>query len=138
MIDKSIKKQLEYYLKYNLLTPHAKHKLITFLLFCINHNITTSNIPGEKGARRLMARYKIVRAQLPLGLTRFDLNDTFMHIVSSIDLHFLNQEYRAAGGFTMKQIRTQTFNTGMEGGFQPQQPEPQDTISRLKKRIGGQ
>ncbi len=109
VLDETLKSRLEYYLKYNPLTPKATHKLISFLCFSINVAVTVSNIPTREDARKLNARYKLQRALLPNGLTKFDMTDTYLHILAGIDHCYTNQLFRAAQGFTMKQIHTHTL-----------------------------
>lgn len=131
--DKSLKTQLEFYLNNNPITPKAAHKLITLFLFALNSSIVVSNIPTEREAMKLKALYKIMRAQFPMGLTRFDLNDTTLHVISGIDHLYANQLFRAAKGFTMKRVGTHTIESHYrEEGTQPEQQE-QNVLSRASK-----
>lgn len=141
VIDKSLKAQFEYYLKYQPPTPKASHKLKIFLLFCINSQFVTSNIPTGKDLieqRRLQARYKLIVAQLPLGLTRYDINDSFIHLTSLIDHLYQNQLLRARGGFTMKRVSTKTIEAGGFGqDHQGNEQEKSERSILQKMRIQG-
>lgn len=138
VIDKSLKAQFEYFLKYQPPTPKAAHKLKIFLLFCINSQFVTSNIPTGKDLieqRRLQARYKLIVAQLPLGLTRYDINDSFIHLTSLIDHLYQNQLLRARGGFTMKRVSTKTIEAGGFGqnqGKDEQERSEQSILQRMR------
>lgn len=130
--DKSLKVQLEYYLTSSPITPKATHKLITLFLFALNSSIVVSNIPTEHEAMKLKALYKIMRAQFPMGLTRFDLSDTTLHVIAGIDHLYANQLFRAAKGFTMKRVGTHTIESHYrEEGTQPEQQE-RDTYAKAK------
>jgi len=106
--DLSLRKDLDFYLRQNPLTPRAMHKLKVFYRGVINMGIVVSNIRNSKEFERLVDKYNILRVELPLGLTLYDMNDSFTHVIDIIDLNFLNQLYRATGGFHMRRISTQT------------------------------
>jgi hypothetical protein len=135
VIDKSLKAQLEYFLQHQPPTPKAAHKIKTFFLFCINAQFVTSNIPTREEMieqRRLQAQFRLIEAQLPLGLTKYDMNDTYIHTTSLIEHLYRNQLLRARNGFTMKRVGTKTFEAG---GFD-QKDEQEKSEQGILKRMG--
>ena len=123
--DLSLRKDLDFYLRKNPLTPRAMHKLKVFYRGVINMGIVVSNIRNAREFERLVDKYNILRVEMPLGLTLYDMNDAFMHVIDIIDLNFLNQLYRATGGFHMRRISTQTnesINSDPGGGSAEQSP----------------
>ncbi len=124
--DVTQQKQLDFYLKKNPLTHKAKYKLKMYYRAVMNPALVVSNYKNEKQAERLHARYKIIKSQLTLGLTRYDINDSFMHVISIIDHAYMNQQYRAYGGFTMKRISTTTTENVNRDIGQPNDGEVED------------
>lgn len=124
--DVTQQKQLDFYLKKNPLTPKARYKLKMYYRAVMNPALVVSNYKNEKQAERLHARYKIIKSQLTLGLTRYDINDSFMHVISIIDHAYMNQQYRAYGGFTMKRISTTTTENVNRDIGQPSDGEAED------------
>jgi len=106
--DLSLRKDLDFFLRHNPLTPRAMHKLRIYYRGVINMGMVVSNIRNYHDFQRLVDKYNILRVELPLGLTLYDMNDSYTHVVDIIDLNFLNQLYRATGGFHMRRISTQT------------------------------
>jgi hypothetical protein len=133
--DPNLRKQLDHYLRYNPLTPAATHKLKVYYRGVLNMGLVGSNIRNQNDFERLMDRYLITKCELPLGLTCYDVNETFTHVINIIDLNFFNQELRAIGGFLLKRLATQTSesvsheNSGM--GQQMQQQQEQSTLNKL-------
>lgn len=113
--DLSLRKDLDFYLRHNPLTPRAMHKLRIYYRGVINMGMVVSNIRNNRDMDRLTDKYNILRVELPLGLTLYDMNDSYTHVVDIIDLNFLNQLYRATGGFHMRRISTSTNET-IDGG----------------------
>lgn len=119
--DLSLRKDLDFFLRHNPLTPRAMHKLRIYYRGVINMGMVVSNIRNTTDFNRLVDKYNVLRVELPLGLTLYDMNDSFTHVLDIIDLNFLNQLYRATGGFHMRRISTQTSeNINGEGkdGFE--------------------
>lgn len=84
--------------------------------------IVVSNIRNMNDFNRLVDKYNVLRVELPLGLTLYDMNDSYTHVVDIIDLNFLNQLYRANGGFHMRRISTSTtesINAEPDAGGEP-------------------
>lgn len=109
--DLSLRKDLDFFLRQNPLTPRAMHKLRIYYRGVINMGMVVSNIRSNRDFDRLVDKYNVLRVELPLGLTLYDMNDSFTHVLDIIDLNFLNQLYRATGGFHMRRISTQTNET---------------------------
>lgn len=133
--DPNLRKQLDHYLRYNPLTPAAVHKLKTYYRGVLNMGLVASNIKRTHDFERLMDRYLIIKCELPLGLTCYDVNETFNHIVNIIDLNFLNQEFRAIDGFHMKRIATTTsesVSADMTPNGYDQRAQEQNTMQKLQ------
>lgn len=126
-----MKSQLEYYLKCRPLSPNATHKVKTYFLFALNSQFVTSNIPTDHDnveQQKLYLRYKMMKTSIPLGLTKYDINDTFIHIIGMIDHLYYNQLLRARAGFTFKRISTQTFESSDMSQSTPRQDKDEQTI----------
>jgi hypothetical protein len=132
--DPNLRKQLDHFLKYNPLTPSATHKLKVYYRGVLNMGLVASNIRKTNDFDRLMDRYLIIKCELPLGLTCYDVNETFSHVVNIIDLNFFNQLMRSIDGFHMKRIAT-TTNESIQGdgsnAFEHRAQE-QDTMTKLQ------
>jgi len=129
--DLSLRKDLDFYLANNPLTRRAMHKLKIFYRGVINMGMVVSNIRNQHEFDRLVDKYNILRVELPLGLTLYDMNDAYTHVVDIIDLNFLNQLYRATGGFHMRRISTTTQET--TDGMSQAPPEPSQQQSMWSK-----
>jgi len=126
--DLALRKDLDFYLSSNPLTHKAMHKLKIYYRGVINMGMVVSNIKGQREFERLTDKYNVLKVEIPLGLTLYDMNDTFTHVVDIIDLNFLNQLYRAAGGFHMRRIGTQTSEAlGDSGSNQGPDEHERDT-----------
>jgi hypothetical protein len=97
--------------------------------------IVASNIRKREDFERLMDRYLIIKCELPLGLTCYDVNETFMHVINIIDLNFFNQSLRAIDGFHMKRLATTTSeslqNDMPQQGYD-QRMQEQSTMQKLQ------
>jgi hypothetical protein len=133
--DPNLRKQIDHYLKHNPLTPAALHKLKIYYRGTLNMGLVASNLRNEKDFKRIEDRYLIIKCEMPLGLTCYDVNDTYGHIVNLIDLNFLNQELRAVGGFHMKRIATTTSENVQHDqssfGQYDQRAQEQTTMQKL-------
>jgi len=133
--DPNLRKQIDHYIKHNPLTPAAMHKLKIYYRGVLNMGLVASNVRNEKDFLRIQDRYLIIKCEMPLGLTCYDVNDTYGHIVNIIDLNFFNQELRAIGGFHMKRIATTTSESVQHdvsmGAQYDQRAQDQSTMQKL-------
>lgn len=133
--DPNLRKQIDHFIKHNPLTPAAIHKLKIYYRGVLNMGLVASNVRNEKDFLRIQDRYLIIKCEMPLGLTCYDVNDTFGHVVNIIDLNFFNQELRAIGGFHMKRIATTTSESiqhdASVGAQYDQRVQEQSTIQKL-------
>lgn len=130
--DVNLRKQLDHYLKHNPLTPAAVHKLKIYVRGVLNMGLVASNVRNSNDFERLMDRYLITKVELPLGLTCYDVNETFTHVINIVDLNYFNQELRAIGGFHMKRIATQTSESISQDQTQMQRGvEDKSTLQKL-------
>lgn len=133
--DPNLRKQIDHYIKHNPLTPAAIHKLKIYYRGVLNMGLVASNLRNERDFARIQDRYNIIRCEMPLGLTCYDVNDTFGHIINIIDLNFFNQELRAVGGFHMKRIATTTSESVQHDqssyGQYDQRAQEQNTMQKL-------
>lgn len=99
--------------------------------------MVVSNIRNTHDFDRLCDKYNVLRVELPLGLTLYDMNDSFTHVLDIIDLNFLNQLYRATGGFHMRRISTQTSeNINGEGKESFDDPSSQQSMWQRMNIMG--
>jgi hypothetical protein len=133
--DPNLRKQIDHYIRHNPLTPAAMHKLKIYYRGVLNMGLVASNVRNEKDFLRIQDRYLIIKCEMPLGLTCYDVNDTFGHVVNIIDLNFFNQELRAIGGFHMKRIATTTSESVQHdasmGAQYDQRAQEQSTMQKL-------
>ena len=85
LMDEATRDIAEYIINSSL-SYEAKLKLLTYAHTLLIKEF--ANIRGERDLQRLRTRKELIEAELPLGLTRFDLRPEYHHIVNLISLRF--------------------------------------------------
>jgi hypothetical protein len=88
------------FLKRYPLTRKATLKLRNFYMLTIHPLIVSGNIPTERDEAVLLGIFNRAMAELPLGLTRFDMTPNFHQVVILTRLHFVVQLQKARKGRT--------------------------------------
>ena len=97
------------FIQANKFTPRAKNKLITFLRQILDREYALTKLDSSNGGRdflMLRDRLHILKAEFPLGLTKYDMSPEAQWVLSNIDMKWLAKIYRSKGGF--ERIRLQT------------------------------
>jgi len=106
-LDDSLAYILDYIERSNL-TRRAKEKLMVYAITLFDKEFAVSRLESWEDYLRLLDKKHILDADLPLGLTRFDMTPEFHHIVDLIALKFDIKVRRSmAGGFERRLIATQ-------------------------------
>ena len=115
------------YILSNKFTPRAKKKLITFMRNLLDREYAVTKLdPQDSGKQFWMLRDKlqILKAEFPLGLTKYDMSPELQWVLSSIDMKWLAKVYRSMGGFERKSIQTSRHE--IHDGRPPVEEEEQE------------
>jgi hypothetical protein len=95
------------------LTDRAKARLMIYVRTLMDKEFAISRIsqtdPGDM--QKIMADKALIDADLPLGLTIFDMTPDFHHIVNLLRIKFGIKVRRSIGGFERRIIPTQRMET---------------------------
>jgi hypothetical protein len=119
------------YIESNKFTPRARRKLTVFLRNLLDREYALTKLDsGDSGKQFYMLRDKlqILKAEFPLGLTKYDMNPELQWVLSSMDMKWLAKVYRAMGGF--ERIRIQTHRHEITPHETPEQIEEKEHSRR--------
>jgi len=89
------------------LTDRAKAKLQIYIITLLDKEFAISRLENREDYMKLMDDKYILDADLPLGLTRFDITPEFQHILDLVRIKFGIKIRRSMGaGFERKIIAT--------------------------------
>jgi len=89
------------------LTDRAKEKLAIYIVVLLDREFATSKIRDNEDFMRLQDDKDLLDADLPLGLTRFDISPEFQHIIDLLRIKFGIKVRRSFGGFERTILATQ-------------------------------
>jgi len=104
-------RDLVFYLKNSSLTDRAKEKIRVYITTLLDKEFAVSRITDRSDHRRLIDDKELIDADIPLGLTRFDMTPEFHHIINLIRIKFGIKIRRSLGGFERRMIPTQIRET---------------------------
>jgi len=95
------------------LTDRAKNKIMIYTRTLLDKEFAISRISptNELDMQRVMADKALIDADLPLGLTVFDMTPDFHHIINLLRIKFGIKIRRSIGGFERRIIPTQRMET---------------------------
>lgn len=133
MTKPEVRGAIDHFLYYNSPTDKATHRLITFIRAALDTALAGSYLRDQRDYDRLYDAYQIMKCETPLGLTCYDVDESYNHIMNMVDLHFTNTLLKARGGFIIKRVATQTMENinsdGNASGVGAQEPS---LLNRLR------
>lgn len=95
------------YIESVALTDRAKTKLQIYIITLLDKEFAISRLENKEDLMKLMDDKHVLDADLPLGLTRFDITPEFQHILDLVRIKFGIKIRRSmGGGFERKIIAT--------------------------------
>ena len=95
------------YIESIALTDRAKTKLQIYIITLLDKEFAISRLENREDYMKLMDDKYILDADLPLGLTRFDITPEFQHVLDLVRIKFGIKIRRSMGaGFERKIIAT--------------------------------
>ena len=125
------------YIKSAKLTRRAKKVIMLHASFCLDIENAVTKINNYEDYMRVLDKKKIVEADLPVGLTRFDVTPDFLHILGEISYKWELKIRRSFGGFERGIIATQRHETVTELKQPPVPsvpPESRSWVSKIFRR----
>ena len=92
----------------------AKEKLVLYAYTLLHREFAVTRLRGERDLRRILIQKSLIDADLPLGLTRFDLTPEFHHVVNLISIKFQAKLLRSVDGFERIALVSQRQITARE------------------------
>lgn len=115
-------KSLSDYIRIAPLTRRGKYKLMVYIKILLDREFTMSNLTGKSDVESLSLDKLLIDADLPLGLTRFDLSPEFQHIINLVRIKFGIKSRRSLFGFERISVNTQRqvqeTNDGGDGSME--------------------
>lgn len=135
MTKPEVRGAIDHFLYHNSPTPKATHRLITFIRASLDTALAGSYLRDQRDYDKLYDAFQILKCETPLGLTCYDVDESYNHIMNIVELHFVNTLLKARGGFIIKRVATQTMENissdGGAGGVGAQEPS---ILNRLRMR----
>jgi hypothetical protein len=88
------------------------------------------NADGGKQFYMLRDKFQILKAEFPLGLTKYDMSPEIQWVLSNIDMKWLAKVYRSIGGFERKQIQTSHHEITQHEALTPEEVEEKEHTRR--------
>lgn len=110
-------KSLADYIRIAPLTRRAKYKLMIYIKTLLDREFSMSNVVDSKDMDSLNLDKILIDADLPLGLTRFDMSAEFQHVINLVRIKFGIKTRRSLFGFERLNVNTQrTVQESNESG----------------------
>ena len=100
-------KSMADYIRIAPLTRRAKYKLMIYIKTLLDREFSMSNVVDSKDMDMLNLDKLLIDADLPLGLTRFDMSPEFQHIINLVRIKFGIKTRRSLFGFERLNVNTQ-------------------------------
>ena len=99
LLKDSTTREIAEYILHSSLSITAKEKLILYAYTLLHREFAITRLRGERDLQRILIQKSLIDADLPLGLTNFDLTPEFHHIVGLITIKFQAKLLRSMDGF---------------------------------------
>jgi len=99
LLKDSTTREIAEYILRSSLSIKAKEKLILYAYTLLHKEFAITRLRGERDLHRILIQKSLIDADLPLGLTKFDLTPEFHHIVGLITIKFQAKLLRSMDGF---------------------------------------
>jgi len=119
------------YIRENRFTPRAQKKLVALLRNVLDREYAITKLDNSDGGKQfymLRDKFQILKAEFPLGLTKYDMSPEIQWVLSNIDMKWLAKVYRSIGGF--ERIRIQTTRHEITPHETPEQIEEKEHSRR--------
>jgi len=99
LLEDTTTREIAEYILNSSLSITAKEKLVLYAYTLLHKEFAITRLRGERDLKRILLQKSLIDADLPLGLTKFDLTPEFHHIVDLIAIKFQAKLLRSMDGF---------------------------------------
>jgi len=131
--DSTIREVADYILRSSL-SIAAKEKLILYAYTLLHKEFAITRLRGEGDLKRILIQKSLIDADLPLGLTKFDLTPEFHHIVGLITIKFQAKLLRSMDGFERIALVSQRQIVAREELMRMDEYEVRERLKRYPQR----
>jgi len=100
-------REIAIFIKTGPLTDRAKKALTIYMFALLDKEFNVTNLQGQSDFNRIMSEKGLAEADLPLNLTKFDMNATYHLVLDLIRVRFTPKLFRSRKGFQNVQLTTQ-------------------------------
>jgi len=134
LLKDSTTREIAEYILRSSLSITAKEKLILYAYTLLHREFAITRLRGERDLQRILIQKSLIDADLPLGLTRFDLTPEFHHIVGLITIKFQAKLLRSMDGFERIALVSQRQIVSREELMRMDEYELRERLRRYPQR----
>jgi len=134
LLKDSTTREIAEYILRSSLSIKAKEKLILYAYTLLHKEFAITRLRGERDLHRILIQKSLIDADLPLGLTKFDLTPEFHHIVGLITIKFQAKLLRSMDGFERIALVSQRQIVAREELMRMDEYEVKERLKRYPQR----
>jgi len=134
LLKDSTTREIAEYILRSSLSIKAKEKLILYAYTLLHKEFAITRLRGERDLHRILIQKSLIDADLPLGLTKFDLTPEFHHIVGLITIKFQAKLLRSMDGFERIALVSQRQIVAREELMRMDEYEVRERLKRYPQR----
>jgi len=134
LLKDSTTREIAEYILRSSLSRAAKEKLILYAYTLLHKEFAITRLRGERDLQRILIQKSLIDADLPLGLTKFDLTPEFHHIVGLITIKFQAKLLRSMDGFERIALVSQRQIVAREELMRMDEYELRERLRRYPQR----
>ncbi|UYL64918.1 MAG: hypothetical protein EJNHJLOP_00029 [Methanophagales virus PBV082] len=134
LLKDSTTREIAEYILRSSLSIAAKEKLILYAYTLLHKEFAITRLRGERDLHRILIQKSLIDADLPLGLTKFDLTPEFHHIVGLITIKFQAKLLRSMDGFERIALVSQRQIVAREELMRMDEYELRERLKRYPQR----
>jgi len=134
LLKDSTTREIAEYILRSSLSITAKEKLILYAYTLLHREFAITRLRGERDLQRILIQKSLIDADLPLGLTKFDLTPEFHHIVGLITIKFQAKLLRSMDGFERIALVSQRQIVSREELMRMDEYELRERLKRYPQR----
>jgi len=134
LLKDSTTREIAEYILRSSLSITAKEKLILYAYTLLHREFAITRLRGERDLQRILIQKSLIDADLPLGLTKFDLTPEFHHIVGLITIKFQAKLLRSMDGFERIALVSQRQIVAREEWMRMDEYELRERLRRYPQR----
>ena len=134
LLKDSTTREIAEYILRSSLSITAKEKLILYAHTLLHREFAITRLRGERDLHRILIQKSLIDADLPLGLTKFDLTPEFHHIVGLITIKFQAKLLRSMDGFERIALVSQRQIVAREELMRMDEYELRERLRRYPQR----